>query len=63
MKDIINTIARAYPIIIMTRVFLYFIGIRNVDSAYLWIWLILMSLSNGLIKYIVKWQFGKKFHF
>ena len=63
MKDIINTIARAYPIIIMTWVFLYFIGIRNVDSAYLWIWLILMSLSNGLIKYIVKWQFGKKFHF
>lgn len=63
MKDIINTIARAYPIIIMTWVFLHFIGTRSVDSAYLWIWLILMSLSNGLIKYIVKWQFGKKVPF
>tara|TARA_X000001036_G_C20571604_1_gene762886 strand:- start:142 stop:675 length:534 start_codon:yes stop_codon:yes gene_type:complete len=63
MKDIINTIARAYPIIIVAWVFLHFIGTRSVDSAYLWVWLILMSLSNGVIKHILKSQYGKKVPF
>lgn len=60
MLDFFNIIARGYPLIIMFIIFGHFIGTKNPESLYLFVWLLIVGGLNTIMKLGFKHFFGNK---
>jgi len=60
MFKFFNIVAGAYPVIIMFIIIGHFIGTKNPESLYLFIWLLLMGIINTILKKGYVGIFGKK---